>query len=55
MEVDGGSSRYHPVKLTDKHGNYPIWMNQRAIKKHKAKLAKLGRVQKKGKKNKRKS
>lgn len=55
MEVDGGSSRYHPVKLTDEHGNYPIWMNQRAIKKHKAKLVKMGRVQKKGKKNKRKA
>lgn len=54
MEVDGGS-RYHPVRLTNEHGNYPIWMNQRAIKKHKAKLIKMGHVQKKGKKNKRKA
>ena len=52
MEVDG-VSRYHKTKLTNEHGNYPIWMNQRAVKKHKARLSKLGRLQKKrGKKNK---
>lgn len=53
MEVDG-ASRYHPSLLKNEHGNYPPWMNRRSIKKHKATLKKLGRIQKKGMKNKRK-
>ncbi|KAG8180122.1 hypothetical protein JTE90_012137 [Oedothorax gibbosus] len=48
MEVDVKPSPYHPVKLTNEHGNYPPWMNQRKIKKHK-----LMMKRKAGKKNKR--
>ncbi|GFY51543.1 hypothetical protein TNIN_377031 [Trichonephila inaurata madagascariensis] len=38
MEVDKPQFRYHPRTLRNEHGNYPNWMNSKAIKKHKAKL-----------------
>lgn len=38
MEVDVKPRKYHPQKLTDEHGNYPVWMNQRKIQKHKARF-----------------
>ncbi|CAL1263412.1 unnamed protein product [Larinioides sclopetarius] len=52
MDVDQQSSKYHPKRLTNEHGTYPIWMNQRKIRKHKAKL---NRVHKKAKKNKKRN
>ncbi|KAF8794853.1 protein LLP homolog [Argiope bruennichi] len=52
MDVDQQSSKYHPKRLTDEHGTYPVWMNQRQIRKHKAKL---NRVHKKAKKNKKRN
>ncbi|GIX82393.1 protein LLP [Caerostris extrusa] len=52
MEVDSKPSKYHPKLLIDEHGTYPVWMNQRKIRKHKAKL---NRVHKKGKKNKKRN
>ncbi|GBM73216.1 Protein LLP [Araneus ventricosus] len=52
MDVDQRSSKYHPTNLMDEHGTYPVWMNQRKIRKHKAKL---NRVQKKSKKNKKRN
>ncbi|GFX34247.1 hypothetical protein TNCV_3225971 [Trichonephila clavipes] len=38
MEVDKPKLKYHPRTLRDENGNFPIWMNSRAIKRHKAKL-----------------
>ena len=35
MEVDDTKSKYNRKTLKDEHGQYPIWMNQRAIKKQK--------------------
>ncbi|XP_054715214.1 protein LLP homolog [Uloborus diversus] len=40
MEVDTPKPKYHPKLLKNEHGNYPVWMNQRAIKKHKSRIAK---------------
>ncbi|XP_069101656.1 18 kDa learning-associated protein of slug-like isoform X2 [Argopecten irradians] len=39
----------HPVTLQDEHGNYPSWMNQRAIKRHKTQLRKSGKIKSKAK------
>ena len=48
MEVDGVKQKYNPKTLKDEHGQYPVWMNQRAVKKQRG-------LNKKGKKGKRKS
>ncbi|KAK3590820.1 hypothetical protein CHS0354_012413 [Potamilus streckersoni] len=37
MEVDKEKPRYNPKTLKDEHGHYPVWMNQRRIKKLKSK------------------
>ncbi|XP_043234639.1 protein LLP homolog [Amphibalanus amphitrite] len=29
------TSSFHPVTLKNEHGNYPVWMNRRQIKRHK--------------------
>lgn len=49
MEIDKGPSKvYDKKKKTDEHGQYPAWMNQRAIQKQQLKNKKVKR--KKGKK-----
>jgi hypothetical protein len=35
MEVVGQPSKYSVRTLRDEHGQYPVWMNQRAIQKRK--------------------
>ncbi|XP_059170760.1 protein LLP-like [Physella acuta] len=40
MDVDKAQKNYDKRTLQDEHGHYPPWMNQRAIKKQKAKIAK---------------
>lgn len=50
MEHSGKT--FHSVTLRDEHGHYPAWMNQRAIKRHKKNLTKLGQIKPKGKKGK---
>ena len=35
MEVAKDGSSFHPTTLKNEHGNYPIWMNRRQIKRHK--------------------
>ncbi|GFN77424.1 protein llp [Plakobranchus ocellatus] len=40
MEVDKQGKVYNKKTKQDEHGHYPQWMNQRAVKKHKKKLAK---------------
>ncbi|XP_033746552.1 18 kDa learning-associated protein of slug-like [Pecten maximus] len=47
MEHSGKT--FHPVTLKDEDGNYPAWMNQRAIRRHKTQLKKSGRVKSKTK------
>uniref|UniRef100_A0A224YDL0 Protein llp n=1 Tax=Rhipicephalus zambeziensis TaxID=60191 RepID=A0A224YDL0_9ACAR len=37
MDVDKPVRKYNPKTLRDEHGTYPVWMNQRAIRKLKAK------------------
>ena len=49
MEIDKGTSKvYDKKKKTDEHGQYPGWMNQRAIRKQQQKNKKV--KLKKGKK-----
>jgi len=50
MEID---SRYNKKTLKDEHGQYPGWMNQKAMQKRKTK-AKHIRIVKKKKVNKQK-
>ena len=38
MDIDGAQPKYDKKTLKDQHGQYPMWMNQRAIRKHKAKV-----------------
>ena len=40
MEVDKGQKVYNKKTKQDEHGHYPEWMNQRAVKKQKKKIAK---------------
>ncbi|XP_037074285.1 protein LLP-like [Pollicipes pollicipes] len=35
MEVTKAKPQFHPVTLRNEHGNYPVWMNRRQIKRHK--------------------
>ncbi|KAK0052346.1 protein LLP, partial [Biomphalaria pfeifferi] len=39
MDVDKPVVSYNNKTKQNEHGHYPDWMNQRAVKKHKAKLA----------------
>ncbi|XP_071039645.1 protein LLP homolog isoform X3 [Parasteatoda tepidariorum] len=50
MEIDESKRKYHPKKMIDENGNYPIWMNRRAIKKLKEKNRRLNQKTKKNKK-----
>lgn len=38
MEVDSKATKFSRKRMTDEHGKYPEWMNQRAIRKLKSKL-----------------
>ncbi|GFR75009.1 protein LLP [Elysia marginata] len=40
MEVDKAQRVYNKKTKQDENGHYPEWMNQRAVKKQKKKLAK---------------
>ena len=40
MEVDKAQKVYNKKTKQDEDGHYPEWMNQRAVKKQKKKLAK---------------
>ena len=44
MDVDAAPAKFDPKTKRDEHGQYPAWMNQRAIHKKKSKVSK----QKKG-------
>ncbi|XP_014676792.1 PREDICTED: protein LLP homolog [Priapulus caudatus] len=44
MDVD---KKYDPKTMKDKHGQYPVWMNQRAIKKHKVRVGKAKKLKNK--------
>lgn len=33
MDTSKASRNYHPKTLKNEHGNYPVWMNQRRVKK----------------------
>ena len=35
MELQKDKATFHPVSLKNEHGNYPVWMNRRQIKRHK--------------------
>ena len=50
MDVDGKNKAYSKKTKQDEHGNYPQWMNQRAVKAQKVKNAKLKTKKKIGKK-----
>lgn len=43
MEVDGKAKKYDPKTMRDENGHYPVWMNQRAVKKHKKTLKQNGK------------
>ncbi|KAI0239860.1 LLP-like protein [Lamellibrachia satsuma] len=40
MEVDEAATKFDPKTKKDEHGQYPPWMNQRAIHKNKSKIGK---------------
>ncbi|KAK7101993.1 protein LLP-like [Littorina saxatilis] len=42
MEIEGAKS-YDKKKQTDEHGQYPVWMNQRAMRKQQVKNKKIKR------------
>ena len=46
MEVDNTKSKHDRKTLKDEHGQYPVWMNQKSIKK--LKRAKKKNKDKKG-------
>ncbi|KAL4224980.1 hypothetical protein ACF0H5_015675 [Mactra antiquata] len=35
MDTSKGVKKYDPVTMKDEHGSYPVWMNQRKIRKRK--------------------
>ena len=37
MDVDTDAKKYNKKTKLDEHGNYPVWMNSRQIKKQKKK------------------
>ena len=37
MDVDTDAKKYNKKTKLDDHGNYPVWMNSRQIKKQKKK------------------
>ncbi len=41
MEVDEEKRKINQKTLRDEHGQYPVWMNQRRMRKQKAKVKKL--------------
>lgn len=48
MEIDAGNGRvYNKRTLLDQYGNYPVWMNNRKIAKHKKGRAKSQKGNKK--------
>lgn len=49
MDVDREDLQVDPVTLKNQHGSYPVWMNQRQIKKLKSARS-GGKVLKKGQK-----
>ncbi|KAJ8046760.1 Protein LLP-like [Holothuria leucospilota] len=49
MDVDRDDLKINPKTLKNKHGNYPVWMNQRQLKNLKS-VKTGGKVTKKGKK-----
>ncbi|XP_041348741.1 18 kDa learning-associated protein of slug-like isoform X1 [Gigantopelta aegis] len=48
MDVDVEVKSRDAKTLKDEDGHYPVWMNQRAVKKHRQKINKIKRVKKKG-------
>lgn len=52
MEVTSGTSQtYNKKTKKDEHGQYPVWMNQRAIHKQRKKNINAKKGAKKGKKS----
>ncbi|XP_017888633.1 protein LLP homolog [Ceratina calcarata] len=48
MEIDAGNGRiYNKRTLLDQYGNYPVWMNNRKIAKHKKGRAKSEKANRK--------
>ncbi len=46
MEVDGTKGKFNPKTMRDEHGQYPVWMNQRQMKKQKTKNKKKNKNKK---------
>jgi len=44
METNRASGKYNMKTLKNEHGNYPVWMNQRKIRKWKKDLKKKDKV-----------
>jgi len=38
METNKASGKVNPKTLKNEHGNYPVWMNQRQVRKKKKEL-----------------
>jgi hypothetical protein len=52
MDIDQAKKKYSSKTKRDENGQYPEWMNQRAIKKNKKRLALIKKSKNKNKKNK---
>ncbi|KAH3886079.1 protein LLP-like [Dreissena polymorpha] len=50
METNQASTKYNPKTLKNEHGNYPVWVNQRKIKKVKKQQQKKAKQTLKNKK-----
>lgn len=35
MDTSKGVKKYNPISMRDENGTYPVWMNQRKIRKQK--------------------